>query len=69
MVDDKKTIETLKEYISELELELKRTKKYGLVWDKEHTKEDVVKECETNIPLLKEDVSASITNGGGIIIY
>ena len=45
-------IEELIKRISELETELNSAKKYGLVWDKEHTKEDVVIQCETNIPVL-----------------
>lgn len=62
---DAKNKEELIGYINELELEIKRTKKYGLVWDKEHTKEDVVKQCETNIPLLSSKKELNIINGGG----
>lgn len=46
--------EQLLRKINELENELKASKKYGLVWDKENTKEDVVLQCEKNIPILKK---------------
>ena len=48
------TIEKLERRIAELEAELKAIKKYGLVWDKENTKEDVVLKCQDNIPLLEQ---------------
>ena len=67
MMDNKKTIEELKEYIHELELEIKKTKKYGLVWDKERIKENVVLQCENNIPLLSSHKEKDIICGGGII--
>ena len=38
--------------ISRLEKELK-TKKYGLVWDSEKEPEQVVLDCENNLPILK----------------
>ena len=59
-----KTKEELLEYISELNQEIKRSKKYGLVWDKEHTKEDVVKRCETDIPLLVEEKTKKLKFNG-----
>ena len=65
MMDNKKTIEELKEYIHELELEIKKTKKYGLVWDKERIKENVVLQCENNIPLLSSHKEKDIICGGG----
>jgi adenine-specific DNA-methyltransferase len=33
---------------------LKKRKKYGIVWDEEHTKEKFEKEAEGNLPVLKE---------------
>ena len=47
-------INNLLKQIAELEAELKSAKKYGLVWDKDHTKENVVSQCEQFIPVLKE---------------
>lgn len=58
------TIDQLQKRISELEAELKATKKYGLVWDKENTKEEVVLKCEKNIPILENDESRKIVLGG-----
>lgn len=58
-------IEKLLKQISELEAELKTAKKYGLVWDKEHTKEEVVKRCETDIPVLINKASKKIVLGQG----
>lgn len=58
-------IEKLLKQISELEAELKTAKKYGLVWDKEHTKEEVVKRCETDIPVLINEASKKIALGQG----
>ena len=57
-------IEQLLKKINELETELKTQKKYGLVWDKEHTKEDVAIQCEKNIPILEEDKTYKIAFGG-----
>ena len=45
-------VEKLLKQIKELEAELKAAKKYGLVWDKENTKEEVVLLCEKYIPTL-----------------
>lgn len=61
---DNYNIDDLIRKINELEAELKTAKKYGLVWDKEHTKEDVVIQCENNIPILSRDDSKTILNGG-----
>lgn len=59
-MNQKPTYEELEKKIAELEYELKSTKKYGLVWDKEDTKEDVVLQCENNIPVLIQDKSKKI---------
>ena len=56
-------IDELLKQINELEAELKAAKKYGLVWDKEHTKEEVVVQCETNIPVLNPVPSKKIVCG------
>ena len=50
--------------INELEAELKTAKKYGLVWDREHTQEEVVEQCQTLIPVLKPISEKNISNGG-----
>lgn len=57
-------IEKLLKQISELEAELKIAKKYGLVWDKEKTKEEVVAQCEKYIPILTQDKTREIINSG-----
>lgn len=56
-------IEKLLKQISELEAELKTAKKYGLIWDKENTKEEVVLKCEKDIPVLVSDKSKKIVLG------
>lgn len=56
-------INSLLKKISELESELKYAKKYGLVWNKEINKEDIVLKCENNIPILFNDKSKTIING------
>ena len=56
-------IDELLKQIKELEYELKAVKKYGLVWDKENTKEEVVLKCENNIPILKEDKTKKLVFG------
>ncbi len=56
-------VEQLLKRIGELEAELKSMKKYGLVWDKENTKENVVVQCEKNIPLLKNVKELNVING------
>ncbi len=60
---DEYNIEQLLKKINVLETELKASKKYGLVWDKENTKEDVVIKCEKNIPILEQDKSKKIICG------
>lgn len=57
------TVEDLLKRINELEAELKASKKYGLVWDKGNTKEDVVLECEKKIPILEQDISKNLVLG------
>lgn len=56
-------IDELLKKLNELEAELKSAKKYGLIWDKEHTQEEVVKQCETLIPVLKPINEKAIQNG------
>lgn len=57
-------INNLLKQIAELEAELKTAKKYGLVWDKENTKEDVVLLCEKYIPTLSPVKELNIKNKG-----
>ena len=57
-------IEKLLKQISELEAELKTAKKYGLTWDKENTKEDVVLKCQEFIPVLVQDKTKKILCSG-----
>ena len=57
-------VEKLLKQIKELEAELKAAKKYGLVWDKENTKEEVVLLCEKYIPTLSLIKSLNIKKGG-----
>lgn len=57
-------IDELLRKINELEAELKTAKKYGLVWDREHTQEEVVEQCQTLIPVLKPISEKNISNGG-----
>src|SRR5690606_22876031 len=45
------------------EVEINATKKFGLVWDKEHTKEKVVEDCENYIPILKRDNTKTVSFG------
>lgn len=47
------TNDELIKVIQQLELELEN-KKYGLVWDKEREPEQVVLDCQNNLPILKE---------------
>ncbi len=56
-------IDKLLKQISELEAELKTAKKYGLVWDKEIEKEDVVIQCESNIPVFTPLTEKKILQG------
>lgn len=57
-------INNLLKQIAELEAELKTAKKYGLVWDRENTKELVVSQCETHIPVLNQVKTKKIINEG-----
>lgn len=59
-MENEMSYEELVKKIEELEFELKSTKKYGLVWDKEDTKEDVVFKCEKEIPVLTQDKNKKI---------
>ncbi|MCX6763111.1 MAG: site-specific DNA-methyltransferase, partial [Candidatus Moranbacteria bacterium] len=54
----KKEIEKLNSEISRLKKELKKKKKYGLVW--ENKPEDVVEMCKEKLPVLKEVKSKEI---------
>jgi len=56
--------EELLKLVEQQEAELK-TKKYGLVWDGEKEPEQVVFECEKNIPILKRIKRKEIRNGKG----
>lgn len=56
-------IDNLLKKISQLESEIRSLKKYGLVWDKENTKEQVVLDCEKYIPVLEQDKSRKIILG------
>lgn len=62
----------LAQRINELEAELKTAKKYGLVWDKNENKEEVVLECENNIPVIEQINDLSIitpkSNSNNILI-
>ena len=57
-------VEQLLKQINELSAELKAAKKYGLVWDKEHTREDVVLQCEQFIPILIQDEEKTVLHNG-----
>jgi adenine-specific DNA-methyltransferase len=54
--------EELIEYINNLNEE--QSGKYGLVWDAEKVPEQIVTECNKLIPILKEEESKKIDNGG-----
>lgn len=56
------TTEELLEEIARLKKELKKKKKYGLVW--EEKKEDVVEMCKEKLPVLIEDKSKAINEAG-----
>lgn len=51
---DKLSIDELKKYIKELENQLKTSKKYGLVWDREDTVESNPNKCLGEIPVLSQ---------------
>lgn len=57
-------VEQLLKQINELSAELKAAKKYGLVWDKEHTREDVVLQCEKFIPILIQAEEKTVLHNG-----
>ena len=59
----KMDLKDLGNYINELESELKQAKKYGLVWDKENTPEQIVIDCEKKIPVLIENGEKNVLNG------
>ena len=52
---------TQEELIAEI-TELKKRKKYGLVWDEERETEKVVTQCKKELPVLKEVKSKAIQN-------
>jgi adenine-specific DNA-methyltransferase len=54
MTDKQLEIEKLKVEIERLKKELKEKKTYGLVWEKEKHKEEVVEMCKKKLPVLKE---------------
>ena len=60
-----KTLSTdeLLAYIDKLEKEIKNNKKYGLIWDKEDTPEDIVLKCKNNIPVLNIDDTKTLKHG------
>jgi len=60
--DKENTTEELLEEIARLKKELKKKKKYGLVW--EEKKEDVVEMCKEKLPVLIEDKSKAINEAG-----
>jgi adenine-specific DNA-methyltransferase len=45
------------------EVEINATKKFGLLWDKEIEPEEVVRICESNIPILELQSDKKIING------
>ena len=55
-----KDIEKLKSEVRRLKTELKKKKKYGLVWDSEREPEEVVEMCKEKLPVLKEVKSKEI---------
>jgi len=59
-MDKKPEIEKLKAEIGRLKKELKKKKRYGLVWDSEREPEEVVEMCKEKLPVLKEVRSKEI---------
>lgn len=57
------TIQELNDYISVLQKELEKNKKYGLIWDREDIPESIVLKCKDNIPVLTINESASVIRG------
>jgi|ERR1035437_366411 adenine-specific DNA-methyltransferase len=60
MPENNQTKEKLLAEISRLNKELKKKKKYGLVWDSEREPEEVVEMCKGKLPVLKEVKSKEI---------
>ena len=54
------TKEKLLEIVEQQDKELQDPKKYGLFWDKENVVENVVADCENNLPVLKRIGSKEI---------
>jgi len=54
------TKEKLLEIVEQQDKELQDPKKYGLFWDKENVVENVVADCENNLPVLKRIGSREI---------
>lgn len=46
------------------DLEDKLRKRYGLVWDREKEPEQIVVDCERNVPVLQADKTKTIVNSG-----
>lgn len=64
-MSNKQSYEDLEKRIIELERELNRFKKYGLVWDKEIKEESIVLKCKDNNPtLIRIENNDVITNAG-----
>lgn len=59
---DNLKIEDLKTYVHELEEQLKTSKKYGLIWDKDDTLESNPNRCLTEIPVLSIQKDLGILN-------
>jgi adenine-specific DNA-methyltransferase len=59
-MNNKMEIEKLKAEVDRLKKELKEKKTYGLVWEKEKHKEEVVEMCKEKLPVLKEVKSKEI---------
>ncbi len=51
-----------KEELTAESIELKKRKKYGLVWDEERDPEKVVQDCKRQLPVLKEVKTKTIQN-------
>src|SRR3989344_1076550 len=60
-MENNQTKEKLLAEIGRLKKELKKKKKYGLVWDSEREPEEVVEMCKEKLPVLKEIKSKEIT--------
>src|SRR3989344_3395396 len=59
-MENNQTKEKLLAEIGRLKKELKKKKKYGLVWDSEREPEEVVEMCKEKLPVLKEVKSKEI---------